>query len=159
MANNINDWMEERRQQLIANYVQLGLRASGKWPTTLNPIVNQNVFNTNVKMEGADYSQQMIQGRGQNKDQSKEAIKAWVGWAGSTFLDQWVKDKGLSMSPFAVAYSIAQKGITVPNRFNTGELLKGVITQSNLDELLKIVGGDTISRLRDDLRPIGKTLV
>jgi len=155
----VNEWMEERKQQLIANYVQLGLRASGNWPNTLQSKVNQSELGTNIRMVAADYSQQMIQGRGQNKDQSKEAIKAWVGWAGSTILDQWVKDKNLNISPFAVAYSIARKGITVPNRFNTGDLMKGVITKGTLDQLLRIVGSETIDSLRNDLKPRGKTLV
>lgn len=159
MADTLNEWMEERKQQLITNYIQLGLRASGNWPNTLQSIVNELPFETRLKMKAAGYSQQMIQGRGQNKDQSKESIKAWVGWAGSTFLDQWVKYKNLNMSPFAVAYSIAKKGIVVPNRFNTGELMKGVITQSNLERLLRILGGETIRNLRDDIKPRGKTLV
>lgn len=152
-------WLEERKQQLINNYNQLNLRASGKWPTLLKGEVIERPDGIRVLMQGADYSQQMIKGRGQNTNQSPEAIRAWVGYAGSTFLAQWVKDKGLNMSPFAVAYEIARKGIRVPNRHNTGQLMKGVITDDTLTELLGIVGTAIINNLRDDLKPVGKTLV
>jgi hypothetical protein len=155
----VEQWMDERKQQLIANYDAIGLRASGNWPTTLKSTVKNDGFKLKLTMSAADYSQQMIKGRGKNANQDKEAIRAWVGWAGSTFLAQWVKDKGLKMSPFAVAYEIARKGITVPNRHNTGELMKGVITNETLNELLTIVGTAVIKNLRDDLKPVGKTLV
>ena len=141
-------WLEERKHHLIANYNEMGLRASGNWPTTLKGEIIEQPTGIRLTMQGAYYSQQMIKGRGQNRNQNPEAIKAWVGWAGSTILDQWVKDKGLDISPFAVAYEIARKGIMVPNRFNNGELMKGVITDETLKELLNIVGNGILKELK-----------
>ena len=159
MDKTIEQWMQERQIKLIENYDVLKLRASGKWVQSLNPIINKEVFKTRSRMEGADYSQQMIKGRGQNQKQDKESIKAWVGWAGRNVIKDWVDQKGLNLNPFAVAMNIAKKGIIVPNPHNNGKLMDGVITDENLKELLLIVGGEVISSLRDDLKPRGKTLV
>jgi len=159
MSKTIEEWSEERRLQLITNYNQLGLRASGNWALSLNPIIQKEVFKVRVKMQAAGYSQQMIVGRKSNANQDDEAIKKWVGWAGSTFLKQWVKDKGLSISPFAVAYSIARNGIKVPNQHNTGELMEGVITNETVGELIEIVGGRLLADLQTDIRGIVKTVL
>ncbi len=159
MSKTVEQWMEERKQQLIANYDAIGLRASGNWPTTLKSTVNNDGFKLKLSMSAADYSQQMIKGRGKNANQDKEAIRAWVGWAGSTVLKDWVNQKGLNISPFAVAYSIARRGINVPNTHNNGKLMDGVISETTLNELLKIVGTDIIESIKDDLKPRGKTLI
>jgi hypothetical protein len=87
-------------------------------------------------------------GRKPNENQDPKALKAWVGWAGSTFLKAWVKDKGLSISPFAVAWKIAKEGVKVPNPKNDGKLLDTIFTPDRIDSLIKIVGGEQINHLK-----------
>jgi hypothetical protein len=131
----VNSWLADRQKELIQNYDALGLRASGNWanqlevkPATTGPDIKAGIL-------GADYTEQLENGRRPNQNSSEEAIKAWVGWAGNTIIKQWVEDKGLDISPFAVAYKIAREGWKVPNKFNAGGLVSDVITDQKLNEL------------------------
>ena len=96
--------------------------------------------NINVKILGAKYTGAMVNGRKPNTKQSKESIKAFVGWAGSTFLSDWVKQKGINANPYAIAYSIARNGVKVPNKYNDGKLLDNVFTEQKINDLIKTVG-------------------
>lgn len=87
---------------LIPKFRELGMPASGEW--------EQNVHARRNEIWGRDYTEYLALGRGPNNDQSPEALKAWVGWAGSTILAQWVQDKGLDLNPYAVAWKIAREG-------------------------------------------------
>jgi len=78
-------------------------------------------------------------------------LKAWVGWAGSTFLKKWVDDKGLNINPFAVAWKIAREGWRVPNSNNSGKLLDDVLSFSKVEELAKLIGSDIEKDLRTEI--------
>ena len=93
----------------------------------------------------------MQNGRRPNKNQDKSALKRWVGWAGSTFLDQWAKDKGLLINPFAVAWKIARKGIPVPNKYNKGGLVSDVITEAKIRELGQKLTLNQVTKFRSDV--------
>ena len=87
---------------LIPKFQELNMRASGEW--------EQSVEARGNEIWGRDYTEYLENGRPPNLDQSPEALKRWVGWAGSTFLADWAIDKGLSINPYAVAYKIAREG-------------------------------------------------
>lgn len=131
----INNWLVDRHRELIENYDTLGLSASGNWAEQLE--VKQASQSNDIKagILGTDYTEQLENGRRPNQNSSEEQIKAWVGWAGNTIIAKWVKDKGLDLNPFAVAYKIAREGWQVPNKFNAGGLVEDVITDSKLNEL------------------------
>lgn len=117
-------------------FMALGMNASGEWV--------QNLEARKDEIWGRDYSEYLALGRTPNKDQSPEAVRRWVGWAGSTFLDKWVKDKGLSLNPYAVAYKIAREGTSY---YPQGTDLLEVLSS---DEV-----GDYINkRLSEKLAPI-----
>ncbi len=88
----------------IPHFMALGMNASGQW--------KNNVEARGNTIWGMDYTEYLANGRSPNSNQSPEALKAWVGWAGSTIIAQWVKDKGLNLNPYAVAQNIARKGTT-----------------------------------------------
>lgn len=137
--------------ELINNYKRLGLKASGKWANELETQVEFNGDNVNIKWIGTDYSQFMAHGREKNKNQDKKSIKSFVGWAGNTFLKQWVKDKGLTLNPFAVAYNIATKGIKIPNANNQGGVISDVINENRLTDFAKIVESEIVGDIKSDL--------
>lgn len=87
---------------LIPKFRELNMDASGEW--------EQNVEARGSEIWGRDYTEYLVDGRPPNSDQSPEAMKAWVGWAGSTFLNDWVNNKGLNINPYAVAWKIAREG-------------------------------------------------
>jgi len=105
------------------------VNASGKLADDLNFTVEDGV----LKIYANKYIYYLVYGRKPNKNQDPAKVKAWVGWAGSTFLKDWVEAKGLSISPFAVAYSIAKKG----NSFNPqgSTLLSDIINDSMVNNL------------------------
>lgn len=146
----IQEWGEENRILLINKYNELGLRASGQWAESLTEGTEQKGGAIIATMVGEDYTGALTDGRSPNRDQSDAAIRAWVGWAGSTFLDDWVKDKGLSINPYAVAYKIAREGWEVPNPHNAGGLLDVVnaariqIAKDRLGEFFTATIGETM---------------
>lgn len=92
---------------LIPKFKELNMNASGKWIASLETErrgVNEGVI------RGMDYSYWLAKGRGANQDQSPEGLRRWAVWAGNTFIKDWVRNKGISADPIAVAMSIAKKG-------------------------------------------------
>ena len=130
MSEILRVWLEEQKTGIIANYNAKGRRASGGFESKTYVQMDAN---KGAIMSPA-YSGVMLFGRRPNFNKSDEAIKSWVGWAGSTFLKDWVQNKGLSISPFAVAYKIARKGIAEPTPPN------GLVTEVVNAEAIKELG-------------------
>lgn len=143
----LNEWSENRKTELIENYKSMGLKASGAFEKGLK--TETRIGNT--KIWTVPHTWYMVNGRNPNYKQDPESLKKWVGWAGSTFLKKWVDDKGLNISPFAVAWKIAKSGINVPNRFNDGDLISSVLTQSSFDLLIKEIGIYEIKEIKSEI--------
>jgi hypothetical protein len=147
----ISSWLDGVQKDLTINYKRLGLKASGGWPKQLEQFQEVSAGRIRAGMLGANYTQWIENGRGPNRDQSKEGLKAWVGWAGSTFLKQWVKDKKINISPFAVAWKIALRGWKVPNQHNAGGLVSDVITKDRIQELNRALIFSVIEDFRSEV--------
>ena len=141
-------WAEKRRVELIGKYHSMGLKASGNFEKRTE-IRNPNDYI--VQIWAPDYTYFLVNGRQPNKNQDPQSLKKWVGWAGSTFLKDWVESKGINVSPFAVAYKIARKGIPVPNAHNAGDLVSSVFTQYKIDELKDEIGQNYIIDLKSEI--------
>lgn len=149
----LEKWLFDLKQDLIKNYDALGLRASGNWAASLEEFTRQEPGVLKGGILGQRYTGAIENGRKKNTDQSKEGIEAWVGWAGSTFLDQWVKDKKLEdiINPYAAAWKIALSGWMVPNRYNEGELVESVATPERFAELSKELGALYAGQIRSEI--------
>jgi len=147
----INKWLSEMKRDLISNYDKLGLRASGDWAKSLEEF--QKISDSTIKagILGNDYTVYLEQGRRPNRNQSPEALRAWVGYAGSTFLKEWVDKKGINVNPYAVAWKIAREGWEVPNRHNKGGLVSDVVNRSKMIDLIRSIGNYFISSFRSDV--------
>jgi hypothetical protein len=154
IEGKLNEALENLKQDLIKNYDRLGLRSSGNWENELESYYKQTQSGYKLGILGAGYTDVLQNGRNTNKNQDPKALKAFVGWAGSTFLKQWVKDKGLNINPFAVAYSIARKGVNVPNRYNKGGLVSDVINDESLKVFIDLVKFDQLVTLKSDVKNI-----
>lgn len=151
MSNQIDiatSWGAQMILDLQQNYIKKGLKASGAFGNSLEQKVEQKESSLNIKILGAAQIGMMTFGRGKNQNQDKEKIRRFVGWAGSTFLAEWVKNKGLNISPFAVAWKIAAEGVKVPNQHNDGKLLEETFTIEKVNELLNEVGMVSIENLK-----------
>ena len=144
----LHEWSERTRQELIDKYRSMGLKASGAFEEGLTTETSE----TKTAIWTVPHTWFMVNGRNKNSNQDEKAINKWVGWAGSTFLKKWVSDKGLDISPFAVAYKIARQGIRVPNENNDGMLISEVITSQSISGLLEKMGAYIITDIKTDIQ-------
>ena len=144
----LNEWAERTKQELIDNYKSMGLKASGAFEDGLSTETDES----STKIWTVPHTWFMVEGRGRNSSQDKDKVKKWVGWAGSTFLKKWVDDKGLDISPFAVAYKIAREGIRVPNQYNDGTLISSVINDNSIERLLSDMGIYVITDIKTEIQ-------
>lgn len=117
----IEKWNKNTQVKILDNYKRIGLRASGRFERELSGETNQDGSSYNTKITGVNYAEWLVNGRQPNKNQ--ESIRAFAAYAARTYIGQWIKDKGLNLNPYAVAYNIAKFGIKVPNQYNDGSLL------------------------------------
>lgn len=144
----LHEWSERTKQELIDRYKSMGLKASGAFEDGLTTETDES----RTQIWTVPHTWFMVNGRNQNIKQDKESIKKWVGWAGSTFLKKWVEDKGLDISPFAVAWKIARQGIQVPNRYNEGTLISSVINDNSISGLLSQMGIYIIKDIKTEIQ-------
>ena len=154
LESKITDVLEKGKNDLIKSYSSKGLRASGKFERSLETFFKENNNGFLFGILGANYADIMQNGRLPNRN--KDSIRKFVGWAGSTFLKDWVKDKGLTVSPFAVAWKIAREGIKVPNRYNPGSVISDVINNSFVNQFKDIIKFYQIESVKSDVRNILK---
>ena len=133
----ITAWLDGVQTDLVANYDRMGLRASGNWANSLEQFQQGSGTRIRFGIFGNDYTNHLQLGRRPNKKQDKESIRKWVGWAGSTIIADWVKQKGIIASPYAIAHKIATEGWKVPNKHNVGGLVTDVVTDQRILELNK----------------------
>lgn len=154
VEGKINEALEKVKKDLIDSYQSKGLRASGNWEKELESFYELTGNGYRFGILGANYTDVLQNGRQPNKKQDDKSLKAWVGWAGSTFLKDWVSDKGLTISPFAVAWKIAREGVKVPNKNNKGGLISDVINDETIKTFTEIIKFDKLVTLKSDVRNI-----
>jgi len=150
-ADKIQEWLGGVRVDLIKEYQARGHSASGQWGRTLGTEVRQTATGYVATLYGEAYTGIMETGRLPNKRQDLESLRAWVGWAGSTFLKEWVEQKQIQLNPYAVAWKIAREGVKVPNAHNKGGLVLAVVTRDRIDELLQGLSTYMITEVRSDV--------
>lgn len=91
---------------LIPKFIESGHNASGKFVQSLSA----DGFDNKGFINGNDYIYFIINGRKPNKDQSPEALNHFMRWAGHYIFKDWVKDKGIDASPYAIAYNVGKFG-------------------------------------------------
>lgn len=120
---------------LIANYDKLGLRASGSYAKALRHEVIKTNVGYNLVIWGKSYGEFMENGRGATRG-SRPSSKGQPGEL-ITAIKQWVKDKHIDISPYAITAKIHRDGIKVPNKFNKGGVISGVINKKYIDDMLQ----------------------
>lgn len=104
---------------LIPKFNELGMKASGEW--------EENIEAKGNEIWGRDYTEYLTKGRPPNESQNEDDIIRFAKWASATFIGDWVEDKGLDLSPFAVAYKIAKEGTKRYRRYPKGSDLLEVL--------------------------------
>lgn len=150
------DWLEESRIKMIAEYDRLKFRASGKYANSLEPVIESGVNYTRVKMLGAAYAEQMQFGRGITQNSGTGQLKAAIL--------QWISDKGITprdaaMSNETLAFLISRKihrdGYSVAGREG---VISNVITPQWINELIKRCGDVELGRVTSDILRLVKEI-
>lgn len=145
----VTEWMEETRVALITEYDRQGLRASGSYAKSLEPVVNKTNSGYRAVMKSANHAYWMQNGRQPNKIKSPEAAKRLY-----PIISEWVKDKGLGFDKghiFAICLKIVYEGILVPNRYNPGGVVSNVVTRDRIDILMKKIGIGFQEQIKSDV--------
>ena len=154
MKKILNSWLSQTKIDLRRNYVRTKRKASGNWGRELKEFTKSEPNKIKAGMMAPKYTGAITDGRSPNKNQDPEAIRKWVGWAGSTFLAEWVKNKGVSANPFAVAYKIATEGWQIPNKHNKGDLVSNVLTDKWIESLNKSLSLYFVENFKSDFKKI-----
>lgn len=146
IADIVETYFNKTIKDLIKNYDDLGLRASGRYANQLKVIITKSGTKINAKITGPVESYFMEQGRGPNKDTSHQAVKN-LGW----HLQEWVKDKGIDVNPYAAAHKIVNEGITVPNQHNRGGVISDIINDNWFKDLNELLRFDVVQNIKSDV--------
>ena len=127
----VTAYMEQTRQDLIKSYQEKGLKASGRYAKGLTFEVSDDGKTIKAFMESEHHVWFMEEGRKPNKQQTAKQARSL-----GHILEQWVKDKGIDVNPYAAAWKIVREGIQVPNRYNPGDVVEDVVTNEWFDGLV-----------------------
>ena len=133
-------------KELQDKHIELGQKASGKWVEGLEVVASHN----GGSILAEDHTKFLTIGRPPNTDQSPEALRKFAGWAGNTWAKDWVADKGISISPFAVAYSIGKNGTEIYNQGGT-DLVDGVLTDERIQQVIDAIGESLRVEIRKEI--------
>lgn len=125
MEKAIVDLVQQLRDEVIANYKNKRLIASGNFERETVVVDGGD----SVQIVAPHYVYQMVQGRRGGSAPPVSVIK------------QWIKDKNAQgadiplEAAWAIVTKIKQDGIKVPNKFNDGTAVKGVINPQRVQQL------------------------
>ena len=131
----VTTYLKETQVSLVKSYRDKGLRASGRYEKGLTIYVNDSGKKIKAYIESEGHVYFMQSGRKPNKQQTSKQAKSL-----GHILEQWVKDKGISVNPYAAAWKIVREGISVPNRYNPGDVVTDIITDEWYDKLIEKIG-------------------
>jgi len=151
-------YLDDIKQKLIARYDELGLRASGKYEKELEYSIEQSDNKDKLIIKGSCHSVFMEKGRRPGKMPPIRAIEQWIEVKPG--LPAFMKEKKKSMA-WAIARSIAKKGITVPNKFNKGEVIASVVDDflgNDIYKMLDELGIGYVNKIASDIKGILKNI-
>lgn len=121
------------QEDLIKKYQELGMRASGKWADSLE----RSSTDTNAKIIGEDYTNQLVSGRRPGAFPPVESIKKWVVDKG--IVNNIKGNISISSLAFLIARKIAREGT---NYFKQGgtDLVSAVVTEQRMQSIINKVG-------------------
>ncbi len=132
VSDIVTAYMVQTTQDLVRSYTEKGLKASGKYEKGLTYKVEDDGKKIHAVIESEGHVWFMEKGRRPNKQQTAKQARSL-----GKILEQWVRDKGIDVNPYAAAWKIVREGIDVPNRNNPGKVVEDVVTNEWYDELVE----------------------
>ena len=139
------------QEGLIKKYKELGMRASGQWGDSLETTTT----NTNAKIMGEDYTNQLVNGRRPGSFPPVADIKKWI-------IDKGIANniKGnisISSLAFLIARKIAREGTKYFQQGGT-DLVSAVVTEQRMQSIINKVGEaitlEFITRIENEFKTI-----
>lgn len=121
-----------------------GLTASGKTKEKTAVVMREDGGGIEVPL----YNKALFQGRKPNINQSPEAIRHFVGWAGYYIFTPWAQQKGIAINPYAVAWSVATKG------YEKKLSIDEIVTEQKKKDLLQSMGNNYVTELKQSINEI-----
>lgn len=150
-ADIVTEYLNKTKGDLVKSYRDKGLKASGKYEKGLTVSVEDTGRKIKAYIESEGHVWFMEKGRKPNRNQTAQAVRSL-----GKILEQWVKDKGISVNPYAAAHKIVHKGIDVPNRHNIGEVVTEVITDEWFNKLIEKMSEWHINVVKSEVSKIFK---
>lgn len=156
MAESVNKWLDEAKEDLIENYNALGLRASGNWANTLTTFFEESETNFKLGFIGEDYTYYLENGRGKTSATGPYQKSAGL----KVIIRKWIDDKGIqpdgNISKDSLAFLITRKihrdGIKVgAGQWNEGGIISDILTKQRIEELLKEIAAVKLNEIRTDI--------
>lgn len=148
----LKGWLDIKEKQFIEKYISSGRKASGDWAKSLEQFFSNDKRKIRLGILANDYSEYMVNGRRPNQKKTHKELVAFAAWSVNAWSDRWVKNKGLNLNPFGVAYNIGKFGIKVPNEYNDGKLTSDVIDDNAFEELNRKISLFYVESLKSDIR-------
>lgn len=129
----LDDEFKLLKEDLIKKYQELGMRASGKWADSLE----RSLTDTNAKIIGEDYTNQLVSGRRPGSFPPVESIKKWIVDKG--IVNNIKGNISISSLAFLIARKIAREGT---NYFKQGgtDLVSAVVTEQRMQSIINKFG-------------------
>jgi hypothetical protein len=151
IAEAIEDWLEDSKKQIIANYHKDNMKASGNFERSLETSITQSGGSVKAQLTGTHYSLFVDQGRG-------KTTKSGSGTELRDAIEQWVKDKpiipkdGISQDDliFLITRKIHREGWKPKNQYPNG-VISSVVNDASINKLLLSLQNITVNNITSEL--------
>jgi hypothetical protein len=126
--------------ELIANYIRMGLRAFGEFERGLK----SEVKGSNLTISAPYHARIMEDGRRAGKFPPPDEILKWVR-LGKIVKRGDITDEQLA---YLIGRKIAKEGIKVPNKYNIGSVISSVISDTRINELIQDISDLTVQNIQ-----------
>lgn len=124
---------EVLKNELIAKYDKLGMRASGQWAESLSVKLSEN----SAELLQESYGDQLDFGRKPGKQPPSEAIEQWLKDKG--IAARLEKDISISSLAFLIARKIGREGWNRKDHGGTN-LISSVVTPERIQSIINKIG-------------------
>lgn len=124
---------EKLSADLTQRYIELGMKASGKWDKEKTVDVSESGSVVSGKIEGTPYTRQLQFGRKPGKFPPLAAIEQWINDK------QIVPDIPIRSLAYLIARKIAKEGTDYYKQGGT-DLVDSVVTPQRIDSIISKVG-------------------
>ena len=138
---------EALKNELIAKYDELGMRASGNFAESLEVQVND----TKAVLLGANYAEQLEYGRKAGKFPPIAQIEQWINYKG--IMSNIQGKISVSSLAFLIARKIARVGWK-REEFGGVELITQVVTPERIQQILDKVSDIYLGTLTSDIQKV-----